>query len=379
MAKEELMANGEGESNHVRFFELIFQEDLCIPQTWMEKQPQHRHTHRQPAGDLVQLDHVVAPIQWRNMITDVATVPGAALNSKHYLVKIRTTLRTKPGKADTSTAQAHQETDSRGKARVQHGSRGGNGSTRSHATPPCTRRHGRAAHTPHGGRRSPTSGGNTDTGAAGQAMANTPQSRQRRNRGAHTIEPNPPKQAWIIHNTWDLIQKRSQAREAANTEEETRLNKEVRKQARRDKTQWLKDRLAESEQTMDARVKWKWIKRIRSDYKQRPVSIHNAKGKPVSQSKQAATFAEHLANSQWAPPSRPYTGNRDPIAPQADVDADLFTMEELNAALRKAANNKAAGVDDLPTEVWQWMTEENRRYLLDILNEALTAGKIPQD
>ena len=54
-------------------------------------------------------------------------------------------------------------------------------------------------------------------------------------------------------------------------------------------------------------------------------------------------------------------------------------MEELNAALRKAANNKAAGVDDLPTQVWQWMTEENRRYLLDILNEALTAGTIPQD
>ena len=54
-------------------------------------------------------------------------------------------------------------------------------------------------------------------------------------------------------------------------------------------------------------------------------------------------------------------------------------MEELNAALRKAANNKAAGMDDLPTEVWQWMTEENRCHLLDILNEALTAGAIPQD
>ena len=55
-------------------------------------------------------------------------------------------------------------------------------------------------------------------------------------------------------------------------------------------------------------------------------------------------------------------GNRDPIAPQADVDADLFTMEELIAALRKAANNKAAGMDDLPTEAWQWMTEENRLF-----------------
>ena len=50
--EEELMAHGEGESSHVRFLELIFQENLCVPQTWMEKQPQYRRTHRRPAGDL---------------------------------------------------------------------------------------------------------------------------------------------------------------------------------------------------------------------------------------------------------------------------------------------------------------------------------------
>ena len=36
---------GEGESNHVRFFELIFQEDLCVPQTWMQRKHKHRFTH----------------------------------------------------------------------------------------------------------------------------------------------------------------------------------------------------------------------------------------------------------------------------------------------------------------------------------------------
>ena len=64
---------GEGESNHVRFLELIFQEDLCVPQTWMQKQHKHRFTHTRPAGEEVQLDHVVTPIQWGNIIADVST------------------------------------------------------------------------------------------------------------------------------------------------------------------------------------------------------------------------------------------------------------------------------------------------------------------
>ena len=54
-------------------------------------------------------------------------------------------------------------------------------------------------------------------------------------------------------------------------------------------------------------------------------------------------------------------------------------MEELDVVLLKASRNKAAGVDDIPTEAWQWLTADNRKKLLDILNQALTAGHIPQE
>ena len=82
-----------------------------------------------------------------------------------------------------------------------------------------------------------------------------------------------PKQLWITNSTWDLIQQRTQARESGDKATEQDLHKEVGNQARRDKTQWLKDRLAESAQTVDDRMKWKWVKRIRSEYKQCPVSL----------------------------------------------------------------------------------------------------------
>ena len=97
------MAAGEGDSNQLRFFELLFQEDLCLPQSWMEKPHRQRFTHVRPNGDKVQLDHMVTPVQWRNMVTDVKTVLGAALNSNHFLVKVQTNLRTKASKRKPPT------------------------------------------------------------------------------------------------------------------------------------------------------------------------------------------------------------------------------------------------------------------------------------
>ena len=61
------------------------------------------------------------------------------------------------------------------------------------------------------------------------------------------------------------------------------------------------------------------------------------------------------------------------------MDTGPFTVEELDAALHKASRNKSAGVDDIPTEAWQSLTEDNRQKLLDILNQARTAGHIPQE
>ena len=60
----------------------------------------------------------------------------------------------------------------------------------------------------------------------------------------------------------------------------------------------------------DARDKWRWIKRIRSDYKPRTVNLNGPDGKPTSFSKQADTFAKHLAEVQWARTQDPPTGSQ---------------------------------------------------------------------
>ena len=40
--EESSQAETDGDSNHIRFLKLILQEDLCLPQTWMQKTKQQR-------------------------------------------------------------------------------------------------------------------------------------------------------------------------------------------------------------------------------------------------------------------------------------------------------------------------------------------------
>ena len=318
---------GSGESNDVRFFELIFQEDRCVPQTWMQKQHKYRFTHTRPAGDEVQLDHVITPIQWRNIITDVSTVPGAALNSNHYLVKVN---------------------------KGQYNRRVVSKFNHQHTNLPVSHREDKQTA--------------TNYTRCSHALAET-----------ITEEQKAPKQPWITKATWDLIQQRIRAREAGDKATEQDLHKQVRSYARHDKTQWLKDRLAESEETVNARMKSKWIERIRSEYKQRPASLKNHEGKPTSCSKLAQTFAEHLSHQQWAPPQHYYTGSDEPILHSAAVDQSPITVSELDYALAKSAKHRAAGIDDIPTEAWQWLDSDNRTYLLNLLNDAWASQSILQE
>ena len=55
-----------------------------------------------------------------------------------------------------------------------------------------------------------------------------------------------PKHPWITQATWQLIQQRSAARLSQRYDLEAQLHKDIRKQARKDKTQWLKERLAKA-------------------------------------------------------------------------------------------------------------------------------------
>ena len=245
----------------------------------------------------MQLDHAIIHKDWRNITHDIHTITGAALNSNHYLVKVDLQVRTKESKRTppkprhtrTPTTEQKQQYNTHIQKQLDPASSTDDYSHSSSQLP--------LQPTPH-------SQWNILQHAAQDAISE------------HIpTTTSSPKHPWITQATWKLIQQRSDARLSQRLELKAQLHKDIRKQARKDKTQRLKARLAESEATLDPRQKWKWIKRIRSDHKPRPVSIRDSQGKPTSQSQQAQVFAEYLRDSHWAAPPTPYTGPTDPIHP----------------------------------------------------------------
>ena len=254
---------------------------------------------------MVQLDYAIIHKDWRNVIHDVHTLPGAALNSNHYLVKVELQLRTKETKRTPPKPRRTR-------------------------TPPTEQKQSYNLHVKQHMDTITHSATTTDFSQQPPQLPLEPQPHEHWQQLQTTVAAaisdhiptttSFPKHPWITQATWQLIQQRSAARLSQRHDLEAQLHKDIRKQARKDKTQWLKDRLAESEATLDPRQKWKWIKRVRSDYKPRPVSIRDSQHKPTSLSQQAQTFADYLRDSHWAAPPPPDTGPTSPIHPAAAVD-----------------------------------------------------------
>ena len=270
----------EGDTNQRQFHDLLASQDYCLPQSWMEKAPQNRHTHKRPNGDIVQLDYAIIHKDWRNIIHDVHTLPGVALNSNHYLVKVELQLRTKetkrtppkPRHTRTTTADQKQSFNHHSKQHID-------------ATAPTTDYSQQPPRLPL--EPQPHEQWQSLQAAAKEAI----------NDHIPTTTSF-PKHPWITPATWQLIQQRSAAHLSQRYDLEAQLHKDIRKQARKNKTQWLKERLAESEATLDPRQKWKCIKRVRPDYKPRPVSIRDRSHRPHTPVSSSGRHTHHQSRAQ---------------------------------------------------------------------------------
>ena len=184
---------------------------------YYEKTPQQVHTHRRPNGDKVQLDHIITPQAWRGSVLDVTTNHTAALASNHYL--IQATIRVKRGALPPTTRPpqlTRQPTLAQKKDFNQQ--------LTNHLTTPTT--------TPQ-----------TQEEIDGQWKSIASTITEVANSTIPT-KPKHTKQPWITEATWILITQRDQARTAEHQELEFQLHKQIRKQAKKDKTQWLKDQVA---------------------------------------------------------------------------------------------------------------------------------------
>ena len=78
-----------------------------------------------------------------------------------------------------------------------------------------------------------------------------------------------------------------------------------------------------------------------------------AKLKAANQQKRIKLWKQHFENLQGNPPKITHEPITRIDSKQLDIKLGPFTQEELDSVLRKIKNRKAAGLDEIPPEVWK--------------------------
>ena len=82
-------------------------------------------------------------------------------------------------------------------------------------------------------------------------------------------------------------------------------------------------------------------------------STAKAKRKAANQQERIKLWKQHFENLLANPPNVTQEPITRIISKQLDIKLGLFTKEELDSVLRKIKNRKAAGLDEIPPEVWK--------------------------
>ena len=97
-----------------------------------------------------------------------------------------------------------------------------------------------------------------------------------------------------------------------------------------------------------SRIAWQTINEV-----SRRKSTAKTKLKAANQQERIKLRKQHLENllgNTWKVTYEPITRI---ISKQLDIKLGLFTQEELDSVLKKIKNRKAAGLDEIPPEVWK--------------------------
>ena len=108
------------------------------------------------------------------------------------------------------------------------------------------------------------------------------------------------------------------------------------------------DKIRDSVENRQSRIAWQTINEV-----SRRKNTAKAKLKAANQQERIKLWKQHFANLLGNPPKITHEPITRIISKQLDIKLGPFTQEELNSVLRKIKNRKAAGLDEIPPEVWK--------------------------
>ena len=110
----------------------------------------------------------------------------------------------------------------------------------------------------------------------------------------------------------------------------------------------LIDKIRDSVEDRQSRIAWQTINKV-----SRRKSTVKVKLKAANQQERIKLQKQHFKNLLGNPPKVTHEPITRIISKQLDIKLGPFTQEELNSVLRKIKNRKAAGLDEIPPEVWK--------------------------
>ena len=108
------------------------------------------------------------------------------------------------------------------------------------------------------------------------------------------------------------------------------------------------DKIRDSVEDRQSRIAWQTINEV-----SRRKNTAKAKLKAANQQERIKLWKQHFENLLGNPSKITHEPITRIISKQLDIKLGPFTQEELDSVLRKIKNRKAAGLDEIPPEVWK--------------------------
>ena len=108
------------------------------------------------------------------------------------------------------------------------------------------------------------------------------------------------------------------------------------------------DKIRDSGEDRQSRIAWQTINEV-----SRRKNTAKAKLKAANQQERIKLWKQHFEKLLGNPPKITHEPITRIISKQLDIKLGPFTQEELDLVLRKIKNRKAAGLDEIPPEVWK--------------------------
>ena len=141
---------------------------------------------------------------------------------------------------------------------------------------------------------------------------------------------------------------------------------------------------------MNIRGQWAGIKLLKTEFKPRLYAKRDQFGKYTALDGRAQATLEYLAEEQWK--SKPGTvfidvtetvqtdlKQRREKETKPNIKDGPITEDELDAIIRKMSREKAPGPDNITTDWLKDLDDENRKWLLAMLNSWWESGTLPEE